>query len=68
MDKNKYDYKEGYGFLNNAVFQMSPAYLGFYKAKKQAKRDKMHDIDMFRPGVNLPRIVVQQGVKPAKYF
>ena len=68
LNKDKYDYKEGYGFLNNAVFQMSPAYLGFYKAKKQAKHEKMHNIDTFRPGVNLPRIVVQRGVKPSKYF
>lgn len=65
--KDKYDFKEGYGFLNNALFQISPAYLGFYKRGRQ-KEDFKEDIAMYRPGVILPKIVVTSGKRPAKYF
>ena len=65
--KDKYDFKEGYGFLNNALFQISPAYLGFYRRRKELK-DSKHDIEMYRPGVILPKIVVTSGKRPAKYF
>ena len=67
-ERDKYDFKEGYGFLYNAFFQMSPAYLGFYKIKKETQQDKRHDIEIYRPGVNLPRIIVKRGRKPSKYF
>lgn len=65
--KDKYDFQEGYGFLNNALFQMSPAYLGFYKRGRKNK-DTKEDISLYRPGVILPRIVVSNGKRPAKFF
>ena len=65
--KDKYDFKEGYGFLNNALFQISPAYLGFYKRGRQ-KKDYKEDIEMYRPGVILPKINVTGSKRPAKYF
>lgn len=65
--RDKYDFKEAFGYLNNALFQISPAYLGFYKRGRR-KEDFKEDIEMYRPGVILPKIVVTSGKRPAKYF
>ncbi|XP_053383164.1 synaptonemal complex protein 1-like [Mercenaria mercenaria] len=49
---NELDLKRGMGVMAGTFDQVSPAYLGFYMKKREARR-----ADYIRPGVSLPRII-----------
>lgn len=51
---NEEDLKRGTGVLANTFDQISPAYLGYYMKRREAKREQ---VEYFRPGMNLPKII-----------